>query len=280
MVKNMEVPEKKNPVERLMSLFSEVRAEEVTSALLLALTIFLLLGAYYILKPVREALILSEQGAEVKSYSAAGQAVLLLGLVPLYGWVASKVSRIRLLSGLTLFFVGNLVLFWFFGTRGVREGVVFFIWLGIFNLFMVSQFWAFANDIYTEEQGKRLFPFIGIGMSVGALAGASSVDILIERFALGPYSLMLLACGILLICLFLILVVNARELRFAPREIVKRSNEPLGKEGGFQLLLNDRYLFWIAGMVVLLNVVNTTGEYVLGKLVVEEMANTPGDPRS
>ncbi|NLT68135.1 MAG: MFS transporter [Acidobacteria bacterium] len=279
MVKNMEVPEKKNPVERLMSLFSEVRAEEVTSALLLALTIFLLLGAYYILKPVREALILSEQGAEVKSYSAAGQAVLLLGLVPLYGWVASKVSRIRLLSGLTLFFVGNLVLFWFFGTRGVREGVVFFIWLGIFNLFMVSQFWAFANDIYTEEQGKRLFPFIGIGMSVGALAGASSVDILIERFALGPYSLMLLACGILLICLFLILVVNARELRFAPREIVKRSNEPLGKEGGFQLLLNDRYLFWIAGMVVLLNVVNTTGEYVLGKLVVEEMANTPGDPK-
>lgn len=279
MVKNMEVPEKKNPIERLMSLFSEVRAEEVTSALLLALTIFLLLGAYYILKPVREALILSEQGAEVKSYSAAGQAVLLLGLVPLYGWVASKVSRIRLLSGLTLFFVGNLVLFWFFGTRGVREGVVFFIWLGIFNLFMVSQFWAFANDIYTEEQGKRLFPLIGIGMSVGALAGASSVDILIERFALGPYSLMLLACGILLICLFLILVVNARELRFAPREIVKRSNEPLGKEGGFQLLLNDRYLFWIAGMVVLLNVVNTTGEYVLGKLVVEEMANTPGDPK-
>lgn len=279
MVKNTEVPEKKNPVERLMSLFSEVRAEEVTSALLLALTIFLLLGAYYILKPVREALILSEQGAEIKSYSAAGQAVLLLGLVPLYGWVASKVSRIRLLSGLTLFFVGNLVLFWFFGTRGVREGVVFFIWLGIFNVFMVSQFWAFANDIYSEEQGKRLFPLIGIGMSVGALAGASSVDILIERFALGPYSLMLLACGILLICLFLILVVNARELRFAPREVVKRSSEPLGKEGGFQLLLNDRYLFWIAGMVVLLNVVNTTGEYVLGKLVVEEMANAPGDPK-
>ena len=109
MVKNMEVPEKKNPVERLMSLFSEVRAEEVTSALLLALTIFLLLGAYYILKPVREALILSEQGAEIKSYSAAGQAVLLLGLVPLYGWVASKVSRIRLLSGLTLFFVAASV---------------------------------------------------------------------------------------------------------------------------------------------------------------------------
>jgi AAA family ATP:ADP antiporter len=245
----------------------------------LALTIFLLLGAYYILKPVREALILSEQGAEIKSYSAAGQAVLLLGLVPLYGWVASKVSRIRLLSGLTLFFVGNLVLFWFFGTRGVREGVVFFIWLGIFNVFMVSQFWAFANDIYSEEQGKRLFPLIGIGMSVGALAGASSVDILIERFALGPYSLMLLACGILLICLFLILVVNARELRFAPREVVKRSSEPLGKEGGFQLLLNDRYLFWIASMVVLLNVVNTTGEYVLGKLVVEEMANAPGDPK-
>ena len=106
----------KSRLEKLLSVFADVRAGEGLSAVLMALNVFLLLGAYYLLKPVREALILSESGAEVKSYSAAGQAVLLLGIVPLYGWVASQVNRIRLLSGLTLFFVMNLVLFWFFGT--------------------------------------------------------------------------------------------------------------------------------------------------------------------
>ena len=148
----------KGRLERLLSVFADVRAGEGVIALMMAANIFLLLGAYYVLKPVREALILSESGAEVKSYSAAAQAVVLLVAVPIYGWFASKVTRSRLLSSLTVFFVSNLALFWIAGSRGWREGVVFYIWLGIFSVFMVSQFWAFANDIYTESQGKRLFP--------------------------------------------------------------------------------------------------------------------------
>jgi len=270
----------KNTAEKMLSVFSDVRAGESVSALLLMIAVFLLLGAYYLLKPVREALILTESGAEIKSYSAAGQAVLLLGIVPLYGWIASKISRMRLLAGLTLFFVLNLVAFWFFGVRGAREGVVFYIWLGIFNIFMVSQFWAFANDIYTENQGKRLFPLIGVGMSVGAWVGASMVSPLMKEYALGPYALMLIAAAILLVCLVLILIVNARELRLATPEKARQSETPLGKEGGFQLILKDRYLFWIAILMVLLNVVNTTGEYLLGKFVVAEAARVGGDSKA
>ena len=270
----------KNAIEKLLSLFSDVRAGESTSALLLMMAVFLLLGAYYLLKPVREALILTESGAEVKSYSAAGQAVLLLGIVPLYGWIASKVNRIRLLTGLTLFFALNLVVFWFLGVRGLREGVVFYIWLGIFNLFMVSQFWAFANDIYTEDQGKRLFPLIGVGMSIGAWVGASMVSPLIDRFDLGTYTIMLIAAAILLVCLGLIWVVNMHEVRRAMPEQARKSEQPLGKEGGFQLILRDRYLFWIAVLIVLLNVVNTTGEYILGKFVVGEAARAGGDTKA
>jgi ATP:ADP antiporter, AAA family len=269
----------KNPRNKLLSLFTDVRANESKSAFLLLVAMFLLLGAYYLLKPVREALILSENGAEVKSYSAAGQAILLLGIIPLYGWVAGKVNRIRLLSGLTLFFMANLGLFWFFGVRGVREGVVFYIWLGIFNLFMVSQFWAFANDIYTEDQGKRLFPLIGIGMSLGALVGSSMVSPLVKRFQLGPYLLMLIAAAILGICLLLILMVHRQETRQAPSILVHQSRQPLGKEGGFQLVLRDRYLFWIAVLIVLLNVVNTTGEYILGKFVIAEAAKAGGNTK-
>jgi AAA family ATP:ADP antiporter len=269
----------KRYVERLLSLFSDVRAGESKSALLLLVAVFLLLGAYYLLKPVREALILSEDGAEVKSYSAAGQAILLLGIIPLYGWIASKINRIRLLSCLTLFFVSNLCLFWFFGVRGVREGVVFYIWLGIFNVFMVSQFWAFANDIYTEDQGKRLFPLIGVGMSVGALAGSSMVSPLIKRLQLGPYALMLIAAAILVVCLLLILKVHGNEIQKVPSGAVNPGWEPLGKEGGFELILRDKYLFWIAVLIVLLNVVNTTGEYILSKFVIAEAAKAGGNPK-
>jgi AAA family ATP:ADP antiporter len=269
----------KNSIERLLFLFSDVRAGESYSALLLLVVVFLLLGAYYLLKPVREALILSEQGAEVKSYSAAGQAILLLGIIPMYGWVATKVNRIQLLAGLMAFFIANLGLFWFFGIQGTREGVVFYIWLGIFNVFMVSSFWAFANDIYDEDQGTRLFPLIGIGMSLGALAGSSMVSPLIKRFQLGPYALMLIAAAILGICLLLILRVNSHETRRAHFNVVHQSRLPLGKEGGFQLILYDKYLFWIAVLIVLLNVVNTTGEYILAKFVIAEAAKAGGNPK-
>ena len=263
----------------MLSVFSDVHSGESKSALLLLAAVFLLLGAYYLLKPVREALILGEEGAEVKSYSAAGQAILLLGIIPLYCWVAGRVNRIRLLTGLTLFFMANLGCFWFLGVRGVREGVVFYIWLGIFNVFMVSQFWAFANDIYTEDQGKRLFPLIGVGMSLGALAGSSMVSPLIRWLGLGPYSLMGIAAAILGICLVLILRVHATEIKKVSSAMANQSTQPLGREDTFLLIMRDKYLFWIAALIVLLNVVNTTGEYILSKFVVEEAAKAGGDPK-
>ncbi len=270
---------RKTRVEKLLSVFADVRAGEGASALLLTANIFLLLGAYYLLKTVRETLILSESGAEVKSYSAAAQAVLLLGIVPLYGWVASRVSRMRLLGGLTILFATNLALFSFLGSRGVREGIAFYIWLGIFNVLMPSQFWAFANDIYTEGQGKRLFPFIGVGMSVGAVAGALLAAPLVKSGKLGPYSVMPIAAVVLLVCLSLMLAVNKREKRSAAPEVARQSEQPLGTAGGFQLILEDRYLFWIAVLIVLLNVVNSVGEYTLGRLVVAEAAKAGGDPK-
>src|SRR5262245_7979385 len=88
-------PHPKSRLERLLSHLADVRRGEGSAVLLLALNLFMLLSAYYMLKTVRETLILTEGGAEVKSYSAAGQAILLLGVVPLFGAVASRVSRVR-----------------------------------------------------------------------------------------------------------------------------------------------------------------------------------------
>src|SRR5215831_19244129 len=120
----------KNSAEKFLSYFADVRAGEGLSALLLTVNVFLLLFAYYLLKTVREALILTEGGAYIKAYSSAGQAALLMILVPLYGFVGSKLVRIKLIGGLLLFFISNLVIFSLLGVGGAREGVAFYIWVG------------------------------------------------------------------------------------------------------------------------------------------------------
>jgi AAA family ATP:ADP antiporter len=257
----------KNRIERALSIFADVRAGEGTTVLLLTLNIFLLLGLYYLLKPARAALILTEGGAEVAVYSSAAQAVLLLGFVPAFGWLASRVSRMKFITITSLFFAANLGLFYVFGRAGAREGVAFYIWLGIFNNFIVSQFWAFANDIYTEGQGRRLFPLVGVGASIGAWLGASAVSPLISNAGFTPYTLMALGATLLVVALGITVVVNRRERSHAHQENVAIAEAPLGKAGGFELIRHDRYLMWIAILTVLLNFVNTTGEYLLGKLV-------------
>ena len=108
----------KSWLDKSLSIFTDVRAGEGTGALLLAANVFSLLAFYSVLKVVREALILSEGGAVVKSYAAAGQAVLLLAFVPAYGAFASRVNRIRLVCGVTLFFATHLIVFYLLGSAG------------------------------------------------------------------------------------------------------------------------------------------------------------------
>lgn len=258
---------KKSALERLLSVFADVRAGEGVAVLLMTLNVFLLLAAYYLLKPAREALILTEGDAVTKVQSSAAQAVLLLGIVPLFGWLASRVQRMQLITITSLFFAGNLLLFYALGQAGVREGIVFFIWVGIFNVFIVSQFWAFANDFYTEGQGRRLFPMIGVGASLGAWIGSTSVPGLIGRFQFTPYTLMLLGAVLLVVALAVTFVVNQRQRARNEPEAVRIDATPLGKVGGFELIRKDRYLLWIAVLTILLNVVNTTGEFLLSSLV-------------
>src|SRR4029079_6382934 len=123
----------KGLIERLLSPIADVRRGEAFSALLMPLTMFLLLRRYYLLKTAREGFILSEGGAEVKSYSSAAQAVLLLLLVPAYGSLASRVNRVALIQWVTLLFAGMPGLFLLALGSGLHIGIVYFLWVGIFN---------------------------------------------------------------------------------------------------------------------------------------------------
>jgi AAA family ATP:ADP antiporter len=259
---------KKSPLDRVLSLFTTVHPGEGGTALLLAANLFCLFGMYYILKPVREALILSESGAVVKSYAAAGQALLLLAMVPAYGAIATRLARIPLISVVTLFFASNLVIFYALGVAGVEVGVAFYLWLGIFNLMVPSQLWAFANDLYTKDRGARLFPIVGIGTSLGAWIGAEAASEVFESF--GPYRLMLVAAFGMVVCLLLTIWTDRREARIGRGETREVADEPIGRKGGFQLVLAQRYLLYIALLIMILNIVNTLGEFLLGSLVEVE----------
>jgi AAA family ATP:ADP antiporter len=261
---------REHPVEYLLTLFGDVRPGEAVTVLLLTANVFLLLTAYYLLKVAREPLILLGGGAEVKSYAAVGQAILLVLVANLYGWIAARVSRVVLIAGVTVFFAANLVLFWALGSGGVPLGVPFFLWVGIFNLVSVTQFWSFAADLYTEEQGKRLFPIIGIGSSVGAVGGSAVADRLVRTGS--PFVLMLVAAALLVCTLGLTQIVHARERDRAAAAHKKKHDEPVGHGNAFMLVLRDRYLLLLAALILILNISTKTGDYVLDRMLISHAA--------
>ena len=259
--------EQKTWLDRALSVVTDVRSGEGVGALILAANIFTVLTFYSVLKVIRDALILTQGGAEMKSYSAAGQALLALAFVPAYAFVASRVDRMRLIALVTLFFALNLLAFAVLGLSGIKIAVVFFIWTGLFSLVMVAQFWAFANDVYTPERGKRLFPLVGVGQSLGGVAGAS-VGVLFA--SVSPYTLMLLASVGLMLPLGLTFLANRRERAGETDAAAAAADAPIGRRNGFRLVFSDRYLFLIAMLFVVLNLVNTLGGYLLDRLIVEE----------
>src|SRR5262249_4669307 len=216
------------------SPIADVRRGEAVSALLMALTMFLILDAYYLLKTAREVFILAAGGAEVKSYSAAGQALLLLILVPAYGSFASRVNRVQLVRWVTLFFVANLVLFLLALGAGLRIGIVYFLWVGIFNVMVIAQFWAFANDLYTPEQGKRLFPLIGVGSSLGAWIGSLRAGYLLN--AMGPKRLLVGGAVILTVCALLSGIVDRVTSRGESAQAKKSEEKIAGGQSGFGMI--------------------------------------------
>lgn len=267
-------------IDRLFALFSEVRPGEGRRALLMLLNVFLILVAYYIIKTVREPLILNTEvpgflqalgvtsTAEVKTFASAGQALILMIFVPAYGWFASHVSQMKLIVGVTLFFVANVLIF----AVAVHAdlpfvGVIFYIWVGFFSLSIIAQFWSYGNDIYTREAGNRLFPIIGLGATAGSPVGAWIAELLFEA-QVSTHLMLYLAAGLLMLTLVLYLLVNRQSTGTNAEADAPVDEEPLGKGNAFALVFANRYILQIAVLLIVLNVVNTVGEYILSDLVV------------
>jgi AAA family ATP:ADP antiporter len=243
---------------RALRSFVPVERGELAKVALLATNVFVLLTTYYVLKVVREPLILLDGGAEVKAYASAGQAALLVFIVPGFGALATHRSRLQLMVSVQTFFIGCLVAFYVLARAQVHIGIAFYLWVGVFNVLVISNFWSFAADVFTQDQGKRLFGVIGLGGSAGAIVGALVPGFLAQRVDI--YGMMMIAAGGLALSTVIYAFVDRTG---------SKSPERMDRSGGFALVATDRYLRLIAIMVVLATVVNTTGEYVVGRMVSE-----------
>jgi ATP:ADP antiporter, AAA family len=260
-------------LDRSLRIFGDVRAGEGQTVVIMFCNIFVLLTAYYILKVVREPLVLATGGAELKSYAAAAQAATLFLVIPVYGWLASRVSRTRLIVTVLIAHLVCIELFFVMGKAGVPGvGFVYFVWVGIFSLMVIAQFWSFANDIVSRQEGERLFPLIGVGSTAGAPVGAWLAAQLFG-IGLGPFILMQVAAAALLLHVALYIPLWKRrpvaKPTAAPNAAQGRPADAMGRQGGFALVFQNPYIRTIMVLLVVLNIVNTIGEYVLSRTVVK-----------
>jgi ATP:ADP antiporter, AAA family len=238
------------------------------------LNLFLLLAAYYVLKVIREPLILLSGGAVERSLARGLQAGLLCLIIPIYSVLANRFEPARLVKWIMSAFVLCVLGFVALGQLGVSVGFAFFVWLGIFSTLAIAQFWSLATDVMTEAEGQRLFPLVAVGGTLGGILGAQ----LASRMSVGfhPFHLMLVAAAILIGCAGLTHWTHqageAHRARLPSGVIHERD-----RRGGFTLVVHDRYLGLIALSVLALNFVNTTGDFILADLVDTRAKTLPED---
>jgi len=212
---------------------------------------FLLLAAYYVLRPVRDALA-AQAGSQAVQQLFLYTFAAMLALVPLYGWLCARLPRAKFLPVVYGFFILNLVGFHFF-----PEPTVFFVWLSVFNLFAVSAFWSLMADLFDREQAARLFGAVAAGGSCGAIAGpALSVGAV---RTLGADNMLLLSAFLLLLALGALTQLLAWG-RTNPRQGEAPAEAALGGSilAGARAALSSPYLLGICAYLLCYTALSTS----------------------
>ena len=227
---------------------------------------------------------------EIKAYSAFAQSVLLLGILPLYARLAARLRRRELILRVGIVFGVLLVAFWLSQPHMLLGGypflgILFYLFVGIFSVTLVAQFWAFSTDIYGAERGARLFPLIAVGAALGAVVGSWLGRTLVALPSISAFDLILIALLPLSASLALAIVTDRRGAYGDPSEWTTERWEEAAAPGGhgpFKLIFKHRYLTATAAMVMVFSWVVTSGDNILFGIVqstlAEELAplaNTP-----
>ena len=224
------------------------------------------MAAYYMLRPVRDAMGIAGGVDRLKFLFLLSFAATLL-VVPLYGWACTHLSRSRFVPWVSVVLGATVAGFYvLFRETGDEPPAwvaqAFFVWVGVFNLFVLSVYWSFMADLFSPEQARRLFGFLAAGGSAGAVAGPAATTLMVERF--GIDSLLLCAGGLLAATVVLVRVLLHWE-RVSPASPHKplsgpmQTEEPIGGNplAGISLLAGSRYLLGIGLFVLLFTAIGT-----------------------
>jgi ATP:ADP antiporter, AAA family len=227
---------------------------------------FTLLAGYYVLRPLRDQMGIAG-GVRNLPWLFTATFLSLLVAQPLYGALVARLPRVKFIPIVYHFFVANLVLFWVLLTFDVEKVIVaraFFVWVSVFNLFAVAVFWSFMADLFTAEQGKRLFGFIGAGGTAGALLGPV-VTILLSA-PLGPVNLLIAAAAFLEAAVFC--VHRVERVANAPTDVDPRRQRVGGSAlAALPELIRSPYLMGVATWVSLLSFGATIAYFAQANIV-------------
>lgn len=180
---------------RLIPQLLQVTPTERRPVALSALYFFCLLSGYYLLRPLRDEMAI-QAGVDHIQWLFSATFLVMLAAVPLFGWASSRWPRQRLVPLVYLAFIACLLGFYLWlQTADLWASRAFYVWVSVYNLFVVSVFWSLMTDLYSQQQGKRLFGLIAAGGSLGAIAGPGLAASLAQT--LGTLPLLLASAGLL-----------------------------------------------------------------------------------
>ncbi len=236
--------------------WTDIAEHELRAVLWSFAYFFCLLCSYYVLRPIRD-----EMGIQIGVGNLAwlftATFVAMLAVVPAFGWVSSRFPRRRFLPYVYLFFVANLLVFFVLFREKIavdQARTAFFVWVSVFNLFVVSVFWSFMADLYDTAQARRLYGFIAAGGTAGAIAGPAVTTLL--AVPLGPVNLLLVSGAFLLAATGCVVQLS----KWGTAEVsTAASDRPVGGGlfDGIRLVLVSPYLMMICAYVVLYSILST-----------------------
>ena len=254
------------PISRILKAAAKVEPNEVRATILSFIFVFTLMAAYFIIRPVRDAMASDWTRAETSWLWTATFFFSVVG-VSLYGFIISRVSFSKVVPGVYVFFAASFAAFYLASGMSADPTLVdkaFYVWLSVFSLFHVSVFWSFMSGLFSKEQAPRLFAVIASGASVGAIVGPSIPGFFAE--GIGVMNLMLISAAMLLIPVPIIgslQKLKVTELGNANLEADLSQAKRLGKNpfSGFKLFVSNPYLLGI-GIFILMYVTMSTFVYM------------------
>jgi AAA family ATP:ADP antiporter len=226
---------------------------------------FCLLSGYYVLRPLRDEMGIAG-GVQNLQWVFTGTFLAMLAAVPLFGALAARFPRRRFLPWVYYFFIANILIFFALFQIGAAREIIaraFFIWTSVFNLFVVSVFWSFMADLYSNTQARRLFGLIAAGGSAGAIAGPAATALLAAP--LGPVNLLLLSSALLggaVMCIHRLIALARSGTAPAQSDAERRPPEterPMGGGvfSGIALVFRSSYLLGICLFIWLYTTLST-----------------------